>query len=122
MAYPYGWKFDPKTCNQAKPYRGVSESALGSKDAAVRDRETKRLWQGEPAGAYPGCVSPFGVVDMTGNVEEWVSTSRPEWPHRSSLKGGYWSKQGSGCRGTNERHGPMFRFYEIGFRCCKDPG
>jgi hypothetical protein len=53
-------------------------------------------------------------------VEEWVVTSRPEWPHRSSLKGGYWSKPWAGCRGTNERHAPAFRFYEIGFRCCKD--
>ncbi|XYH93877.1 hypothetical protein ACMHYB_39410 [Sorangium sp. So ce1128] len=36
-------------------------------------------------------------------------------------KGGYWSKPWAGCRGTNDSHGPMFRFYEIGFRCCKDP-
>jgi formylglycine-generating enzyme required for sulfatase activity len=121
LAYPYGATFEPKACNQAKPYRGVSEAKLASNDASVRDAETKRLWQGEPSGAYPACKSAFGVMDLTGNVEEWVSTSRPEWPFRSALKGGYWSKPGSGCRGTNERHGPQFRFYEIGFRCCKDP-
>ncbi|XYI04033.1 SUMF1/EgtB/PvdO family nonheme iron enzyme [Sorangium sp. So ce1128] len=70
-----------------------------SDDPAVRAAETQRLWQGEPSGSYPACVSPYGVVDLVGNVEEWVSTSRPEWPHRSSLKGGYWSKPWAGCRG-----------------------
>ena len=58
---------------------------------------------------------------MTGNGEEWVLTSCPEWANESSLKGGYWSKPWAGCRGTNDSHGPQFRFYEVGFRCCKDP-
>jgi formylglycine-generating enzyme required for sulfatase activity len=121
LPWPYGQRFEPQVCNQDKPYRNVNERALASKDARVRAAETKRLWQGEPTGSHPACVSPSGIFDMTGNVEEWVKTSRPEWPHRSSLKGGYWSKPGSGCRGTNERHDPQFRYYEIGFRCCKDP-
>ncbi|WP_437766154.1 SUMF1/EgtB/PvdO family nonheme iron enzyme [Sorangium sp. So ce281] len=121
LPFPYGYAHDPAACNVSKPYRGISERRLASNDPAVRAAETQRLWQGEPSGSYPACVSPYGVVDLVGNVEEWVSTSRPEWPHRSSLKGGYWSKPWAGCRGTNDSHGPMFRFYEIGFRCCKDP-
>jgi formylglycine-generating enzyme required for sulfatase activity len=119
--WPYGYRYDPKACNSAKTYRPVSEARLASNDAAVRDAEAKRAWQGEPAGSYPGCVSAYGVYDLTGNVEEWVQSSRPEWPFRSSLKGGYWSKPWAGCRGTNESHGPQFRFYEVGFRCCRDP-
>jgi formylglycine-generating enzyme required for sulfatase activity len=118
--WPYGWRQTPNVCNSDKPYRPPSERKLASNDAAVREAETKRLWQGEPVGSHPQCVSPYGVMDLIGNVEEWVSTSRPEWPWRSALKGGYWSKPWTGCRGTNERHGPQFRFYEIGFRCCKD--
>ena len=76
-------------------------------------------------GATPSCASEWEgdkIYDMVGNVEEWVTTSRPEWPHVSSLKGGYWSKPWSKCRGTNDSHGPNFRFYEIGFRCCRAPG
>jgi len=122
LPWPYGWQKDPKACNTEKPYKNVSEAKLASNDPAVRDAEAKRTWQGEPSGSFPGCASAYGVMDLTGNVEEWVTTSRPEWPYRSSLKGGYWSKPWAGCRGTNERHGPQFRFYEIGFRCCKDPG
>jgi len=121
LPWPYGYSYDPKACNSSKTYRPVSEAKLASRDASVREAEAKRAWQGEPSGAYPACKSAFGVFDLTGNVEEWVQTSRPEWPWRSALKGGYWSKPWSGCRGTNEAHGPQFRFYEVGFRCCKDP-
>jgi formylglycine-generating enzyme required for sulfatase activity len=119
--WPYGWAQDAEACNSVKTYRPYDEQKLVSGDAAVRAAEVARLWQGEPSGSRPRCVSPFGVADMVGNVEEWVVTSRPEWPYRSGLKGGFWSKAWAGCRGTNERHAPGFRFYEIGFRCCKDP-
>ncbi len=119
--FPYGFRYEAGACNSDKTYRPVSEARLASGNAAVRDAETRRAWQGEPSGTHPRCESAYGVFDMTGNVEEWVQTSRPEWPFRSSLKGGYWSKPWVGCRGTNERHGPQFRFYEVGFRCCKDP-
>lgn len=119
--WPYGFRYDPSACNSAKPYRSVSETRLGSSSAAVRAAETRRAWQGEPSGTYPACKSAAGVFDLIGNLEEWVQSSRPEWPYRSALKGGYWSKPWAGCRGTNEGHAPQFRFYEVGFRCCKDP-
>ena len=122
LPWPYGYRQVPGACNSDKRYRPVSEARLASRDPAVREAETMRAWQGETSGARPACVSAFGVRDLIGNVEEWVQTSRPEWPHRSSLKGGYWAKPWAGCRGTNESHGPHFRFYEVGFRCCKDPG
>jgi formylglycine-generating enzyme required for sulfatase activity len=121
LAFPYGNAHEPHACNNDKTYRTYSARALESKDRSVRDAEVRRLFQGEPAGARPRCTSAFGVRDLVGNAEEWVSTSRPEWPHPSSLKGGYWSKPWTGCRGTNDSHGPLFRFYETGFRCCADP-
>jgi hypothetical protein len=122
LPWPYGYRHEEDTCNSDKRYRPVSEAKLASRDKAVRDAEARRAWQGEPSGSRPRCESAFGVRDLTGNVEEWVQTSRPEWPYRSSLKGGYWSKPWAGCRGTNESHGPQFRFYEVGFRCCREPG
>jgi len=120
--WPYGWQKRVGVCNNDKPYRAYSEAKINSSDGGVRAAEVKRLWQGEPSGSSPECESAFGVMDLVGNVEEWVVTTRPQWPHRSSLKGGYWSKPWSGCRGTNESHSPQFRYYEIGFRCCGEPG
>jgi formylglycine-generating enzyme required for sulfatase activity len=119
--FPYGFERKANVCNSDKTYRPVSEAKLASADVALRTREALRAWQGEGSGARPECVSPSGIYDMTGNVEEWVRTSRPEWAYPSSLKGGYWSKPWAGCRGTNDSHGPRFRFYEVGFRCCADP-
>ena len=64
---------------------------------------------------------------MTGNVEEWVVRTREhptDWPYL--LVGCYWSGCYGGdkptCRSTNSAHGPEFRFYETGFRCCRDAG
>lgn len=121
LPWPYGWHKRDGACLSDKPYRPYDGAKLHSDDAEARRQETRRLWQGAPSGSFPECISAAGVLDLVGSVEEWVTTFRPQWPHRSSLKGGYWSKPWSGCRGTNERHGPEFRFYEIGFRCCMDP-
>jgi formylglycine-generating enzyme required for sulfatase activity len=115
----YGWKQDPETCNSGKLWRPFDAWALmrGGEDAA---KETERLWQGDPSGARAGCVSQSGVYDLNGNVEEWVTSSRPRiWP--TALMGGFWAKGWTQCRGTNWAHEPTFRFYEVGFRCCKDP-
>jgi formylglycine-generating enzyme required for sulfatase activity len=121
LPWPYGWQRREGTCNSDRPYRGFDAAKLSSDDPQVRARELARLWQGTPSGAFPRCESPFGAVDLVGNVEEWVRTSRSEWPRPSSLKGGYWSKPWTGCRGTNEQHGGSFRFYQVGFRCCREP-
>jgi formylglycine-generating enzyme required for sulfatase activity len=119
--WPYGWRQVTGNCNSDKPYRAYDEAKINSSDDAIRNKEVTRLWQGAPSGSHAACASVFGVMDLTGNVEEWVRTSRAEWPLPSSLKGGFWSKPWAGCRGTNERHGGKFRYYEIGFRCCKEP-
>ena len=121
LPFGYGWDFEPGACVNDKPYKPYEQSKLSSADPKVRIAETKRLYQAEPSGSRPRCTSAFGVSDLIGNVEEWVTTSRPEWPYPSSLKGGFWAKPRSGCRGTNDSHAPSFRFYEIGFRCCVDP-
>lgn len=119
--YPYGYVYDKAACNTDKEFVPYSEEKLNAEERKVREIETYRVWQGEPSGARPRCTSAFGVKDLVGNVEEWVRTSRKEWRYRSSLKGGFWAKPWAHCRGTNDSHGPMFRYYEIGFRCCAEP-
>jgi formylglycine-generating enzyme required for sulfatase activity len=53
-------------------------------DEAVSQKEVDRLWQGAPSGAFESCVSAFGIHDMMGNVEEWV-TSRKRRKHPGAL-------------------------------------
>jgi formylglycine-generating enzyme required for sulfatase activity len=116
----YGWRVATKTCNSDKGWRPFDVQKLyGHGDDAKR--EVERLWQGAPSGRYVSCASPFGVYDLMGNVEEWVATPKSRrFP--GALKGGFWAKPWTGCRGTNDAHEPEFRFYETGFRCCADPG
>lgn len=120
LPYPYGLRRDANACNIDKPHPDVNEKALA--DPATRDAEVTRLWQGEASGARAACVSPFGVNDMTGNVDEWVvNETGPGF--RSGLKGGYWGPVRDRCRPMTTAHNEDFSFYQIGFRCCADaPG
>ena len=95
------------------------DKALGSNYPLVRDAEAKRLWQGEPSGSRASCVSPYGVFDMTGNVDEWVVNEEGK-PYKSGLKGGYWGPVRDRCRPMTTAHNEDFLFYQIGFRCCGD--
>ncbi len=119
LPYPYGYQRSADACNIDKPHPDVNEKALGSGDAKVRDAEVARLWQGEPSGARDACVSPYGVFDMTGNVDEWVVNESGK-PYNSGLKGGYWGPVRDRCRPMTTIHNEGFRFYQIGFRCCSD--
>ncbi|MBS2020560.1 MAG: SUMF1/EgtB/PvdO family nonheme iron enzyme [Deltaproteobacteria bacterium] len=119
LPYPYGHKRDSAACNIDKAPLNVHEDewkAAGPR----REAEVKRLWQGEPSGSRAQCKSPYGVMDMTGNVDEWVVNEKGK-PHRSALKGGYWSWVRGACRPVTDGHEEDFRYYQIGFRCCADP-
>ncbi|MBX3190439.1 MAG: SUMF1/EgtB/PvdO family nonheme iron enzyme [Labilithrix sp.] len=117
LPYPYGQSRDATACNIDKPHLTVDEKAL--RHPGKRDAEVARLWQGEKSGSRERCVSPFGVHDMTGNVDEWTVNETGK-PHKSALKGGYWSWVRGRCRAVTPGHEEDFRYYQIGWRCCAD--
>ncbi len=117
LPYPYGYARNAEACNIDKAHPDVDEKAIAN--PATRDAEVARLWQGEPSGAREACVSPFGVHDMTGNVDEWV-VNESGHPYKSGLKGGYWGPVRDRCRPMTIAHNEDFLFYQIGFRCCED--
>lgn len=120
LPYPYGYERDPEACVIDHPWREVHAEALFPRDTERALIELDRLWQGEPSGARPRCRSPFGVYDMTGNVDEWtISVVVGERP--SILKGGYWGPVRDRCRPSTRAHGEDFSFYQQGLRCCSDP-
>jgi formylglycine-generating enzyme required for sulfatase activity len=123
--YPYGAEHVDGRCNDDKPWRKVDEATLAKWPSAEAHVHAKELYQASPSGWKHKCVSEAGVRDLTGNVEEWVTRTREhasDWPYL--LIGCYWSGCYGGnkptCHSTNDAHGPEFRFYETGFRCCRD--
>ena len=117
--YPTGYARDAETCVIDRPWRDVDESALGPRESPTALAEIDRLWQGEPSGSRPRCRSVFGVYDLTGNVDEWTSSTRAGEP-RSILKGGYWGPVRDRCRPSTRAHDESFSYYQQGFRCCRD--
>jgi len=114
-----GFVFDRTTCNNGSAWIAFDIDRYAKK--ATQAAEVERLFQGAPSGSFPSCVTPEGVYDLDGNVEEWV-VARKGRPLRGTLKGGFWAKPNPKCWDANDVHEPTFRFYETGFRCCKDSG
>lgn len=119
--YPYGFVRNAEACNHDKTYIIPDDNAY--QNPATRAQEIARLNQSEPSGSRPGCVSSFGVYDMTGNVDEWVlnEAGNENGPvYQSGLKGGYWGPVRNRCRPETTDHNRWHHGYQIGFRCCAD--
>jgi formylglycine-generating enzyme required for sulfatase activity len=130
--YPYGWERDREACNIDRPRPEPEPDFEAFRRPRAISAEVARLDLRVASGERRGCVSEYGVRDMTGNVDEWVINERhfeplpPEKteedrPYVSGLKGGYWGPIRARCRPMTTAHNEWFRFYQVGFRCCADP-
>ena len=74
-----------------------------------------------PVGSFPSGRSPFGLLDMAGNVWEWTSTPYPPDPAKVTLRGGGWGNNPY-CLRVSYRHGnpPDVGLDMVGFRCAAD--
>jgi formylglycine-generating enzyme required for sulfatase activity len=102
MAYPWGNEFDASRLN----------SHAGPLDTVA-------------VGSTPEATSPFGVLDLAGNVYQWTSTP---WPPgagddaaKRTVKGSAWDDWPGLGRGA-ARHGRArtIRHVIVGFRCAGD--
>ena len=127
LPFPYGAQYNPKACNDQKTWLAPDWGKLAKYPAPEGRAEVERLYQADPAGSNPLCVSDEGVYDLTGNVSEWVVRTRPNHNNFSHvMKGCYWSGCFGGskpsCAFVNPAHPGTFRTYEAGFRCCLSLG
>jgi formylglycine-generating enzyme required for sulfatase activity len=84
----------------------------------------KKVGRTTPVGSYPEGYSPYGVLDMAGNVWEWCSTDfekgRDEVGEAASyrvLRGGAWSVSAFGIRAIRRFRGdPFSEGNHLGFR------
>jgi len=90
-----------------------------------------------PVGRYPSGASPYGVLDMAGNVWEWVGdwydakyyanspARNPTGPASGQyrvLRGGSWLVEQWGVRAADrDGYYPAYRDGYIGFRCARSP-
>jgi len=123
LLYPYGDQYVPGACNEGRPRPagvvfGMSGGRLDDPRLAEADNGM------EPGGAFPKCVSAFGIFDLHGNVHEWVSGSpKAERSRFGVFLGGFFAdakENGQGCLYRTTAHVKEYHDYSTGFRCCKD--
>jgi formylglycine-generating enzyme required for sulfatase activity len=75
-----------------------------------------------PVGGYPDGASPYGALDLGGNVWEWVADKYDEDPARRVVRGGSCCSYFVGPRAANRNAwAPEHRDADLGFRCAGRP-
>jgi formylglycine-generating enzyme required for sulfatase activity len=122
--YPWGNEFDRKRLN----YCDVNCPA-DWRDSTASDGYRYTA----PVGSYPAGASPYGALDMSGNVWEWTADwydpetyahltdqnpTGPTYGLQRVIRGGSWFYKGKNLRAVNRHKDvPTFSYDNIGFRC-----
>jgi len=127
---PHEWEWQmaaQSTDSRSFPWSGYWQPAN------VPFPDTSRTMRGpDPVDAHPQGASPYGVMDMVGNVWQWTDEYTDEHTRAAIVRGGeYYQPQGSiwyfPQAYRNDEHGKLLlmapsydRSGGIGFRCVKD--
>lgn len=98
MLYPWGNLYEPDKLNSA--VKGPGDTT--------------------PVGTYTDGASPYGVLDLAGNVLQWTAT--PGDGDAMVVKGSGWqSFAGMGRGASTDTRAKAGRYVLVGFRCAGDP-
>jgi formylglycine-generating enzyme required for sulfatase activity len=129
--WPWGERWDDARANHGRRQRLSDEGADASLDASDGHEGDA------PVGSFPGGASPYGVLDMAGNVWEWTDTlfvrelfaglpgsgptaAGPTGGERI-LRGGSYGTPPSDLRAARRMPlAPTERHLTVGFRCAYD--
>jgi formylglycine-generating enzyme required for sulfatase activity len=112
--YPWG--------DQPPAQAGTRRANFGTVACCAPD-ESDGYARTAPVGRYPAGASPFGLLDMAGNVWEWTSEEHPAEPGAFAIRGGGWGNNPY-CLRVSYRHAnpPDIGLDMVGFRCAGDAG
>jgi formylglycine-generating enzyme required for sulfatase activity len=135
--YPYPWGNDPPTATRLNAC-GTECEAMAKRELDVDWKtmyEASDAWETTaPVGSFPEGVSPFGALDMAGNVWEWTAdwygnytdtaATNPQGANRGSFRvnrGGGWFSFARGDVRAASRYwrDPTVRTDTLGFRCAR---
>ena len=93
------------------------------RDRANTETERDGHFYPSPVGSFPEGASPFGCLDMAGNVTEWTSDYFPGQTECRTTRGGAWNVSFDYCESTFlEPNHPGIHFRSIGFRVVRGLG
>jgi hypothetical protein len=125
--YPYGNTYIPGACNDGRTTNPVND-CFGACATFNNTQLNSPCCDMLPntvssGGAFPMCVSDWGLYDMHGNLEEWTSTISTQ-TGLPIFQGSFFvhvTSNGNGCYYSTPFHAANYHDYSIGFRCCSDP-
>jgi len=114
--YPWGNIPDPTKANTG------ADLSYSASDEAFGKIDGFGIWA--PVGAKPLDKSPFGAMDMAGNVSEWTESwdTNPDFPTEQVpvVRGGSWASTDVRLTNRDLRQAALKRSRQIGFRCVSD--
>lgn len=113
------------------PWGGASAAGCGAAVTLVSDASQRSCGGKRPSrvGSHPGGASPYGIHDLSGNVEEWVadwygetlSELSPRAGASHVLRGGGWLSMPAQAKTTSRNWGSAREMGpNVGFRCARD--
>lgn len=102
-------------------------------DAALLNSREGGLRRPRPPGSYPGGASPYGVLDLSGNVAEWTASLHNPYPYNERdgrnapegeearvTRGGSWELPAEAVRTFfRAAYPPALVHPALGFRCAQ---